>query len=340
MTNNNNENSQLDGNQVDGNDADQTELLEVSTAGMLLRTAREAKGLSVDAVATQLHLRPSVIEDIENDIFDNIASATYARGYAKNYAKYVEADAEALQQCLAQQLPDETAAMQSFSRKTTREARDSRLTIVTYLIILALLALLVVWWVQKDSLLSGIDLSKPTAEEVAAASVPVVNQTEDLLEPEIDPNLAYIEPSDMPTKSLTQAASEIQTTDDTANDIIDNADNDVETLQSASALVTEVNTAVDTNADSVQTDLESLAANDAISMTFTADCWVNVVDATGKTLVDGVKGSSRVVEAKGVAPFKLILGAPQVVTIQFNGENISLADFSEGRVARLTLPRV
>ncbi|WP_153913317.1 helix-turn-helix domain-containing protein, partial [Shewanella sp. TC10] len=259
MTNNNNENSQLDDNQVDGNDTDQTELLEeVSTAGMLLRTAREAKGLSVDAVATQLHLRPSVIEDIENDIFDNIASATYARGYAKNYAKYVEADAEAIQQCLAQQLPDETAAMQSFSRKTTREARDSRLTIVTYLIILALLALLVVWWVQKDSLLSGIDLSKPTAEEVAAANVPVASQTEDLLEPEIDPSLAYIEPSDMPTESLMPESREIQTTDDLANvtsansDNSDNSDNDVETLQSASALVVAAGTA--------QNNPESLAA--------------------------------------------------------------------------------
>ncbi len=328
MTNNKNENTH-----TDGNDADQIDLLEeVSTAGMLLRTAREAKGLSVEAVATQLHLRPGIIEDIENDNFDNIASATYARGYAKNYAKYVEADANALQQCLAQQLPDETAAMQSFSRKTTREARDSRLTIVTYLIIFALLALLVVWWVQKDSLLSGIDLSKPTAEEVAAASVTEVNQTEDLLEPEIDPKLAYVEPS--------ASESDIENNIQALTTSLDNAQDNVdETLQSASALTSDGATEL-TNEPVVSNETDALAANDALSMSFTADCWVNVVDATGKTLVDGVKGSSRIVEAKGVAPFKLILGAPQVVTIKFNGEDISLADFSEGRVARLTLPRV
>ncbi|MEZ9140319.1 MULTISPECIES: RodZ domain-containing protein [unclassified Shewanella] len=328
MTNNKNENTH-----TDGNDADQIDLLEeVSTAGMLLRTAREAKGLSVEAVATQLHLRPGIIEDIENDNFDNIASATYARGYAKNYAKYVEADANALQQCLAQQLPDETAAMQSFSRKTTREARDSRLTIVTYLIIFALLALLVVWWVQKDSLLSGIDLSKPTAEEVAAASVTEVNQTEDLLEPEIDPKLAYVEPS--------ANESDIENNIQALTTSLDNAQDNVdETLQSASALTSDAATEL-TNEPVVSNETDALAANDALSMSFTADCWVNVVDATGKTLVDGVKGSSRIVEAKGVAPFKLILGAPQVVTIKFNGEDISLADFSEGRVARLTLPRV
>ena len=326
MTNNKNEDSQ-----IDGNDNEQTELLEeVSTAGMLLRTAREAKGLSVEAVATQLHLRPGVIEDIENDIFDNIASATYARGYAKNYAKYVEADAEAVHQCLAQQLPDETAAMQSFSRKTTREARDSRLTIVTYFIILALLALLVVWWVQKDSLLSGIDLSQPTAEEVAAANVPSENQTADLLEPEIDPNLAYIEPADIkptPAESVTAASESMQNSVNDAQDEVE-----TNTLQSATALGVDI--------DAPQERADNIAATDSLTLSFTADCWVNVVDATGKTLVDGVKNSSRAVEAKGVAPFKLVIGAPQVVTIQFNGENISLADFSEGRVARLTLPRV
>ncbi|WP_282167832.1 RodZ domain-containing protein [Shewanella japonica] len=330
MTNNNQT------SQKNGSDAEQADILEaVSTAGMLLRTAREKKGLSIDAVATQLHLRPGIIEDIENDKFDNIASATYARGYAKNYAKYIEADVDAVHQCLAQQLPDETAAMQSFSRKTTREARDSRLTIVTYLIVLALLALLVVWWVQKDSMLSGIDLSKPTVEEVAAANV--VSQTEDLLEPEIDPNMAYVEPADQLNE---QAAlqneqsnnsdlppSSVQPVEPASTDVVmlDNAQQNVvePALQSASALVA-----------------DNVAAQDAISMSFSADCWVNIVDATGKTIVDGVKGVDRVVEAQGVAPFKLILGAPQVVTLQFNGENVSLADFSEGSVARLTLPKV
>ena len=154
--------------------------------------------------------------------------------------------------------------------------------------------------------------------------------------------MAYIEPSQMPVETASGASADTQAALDLANDATQTVEPAVDTLQSASALVanTDVTSTDLVNTDAAQNTAESLSANDAISMSFTADCWVNVVDATGKTLVDGVKGSSRVVEAKGVAPFKLILGAPQVVKIQFNGEEVSLADFSEGRVARLTLPRV
>ncbi|WP_076542691.1 RodZ domain-containing protein [Shewanella sp. UCD-KL21] len=315
------------------NNLEQTELLEtVSTAGMLLRTAREKKGVSIDAVAIQLHLRPSVIEDIENDIFDNIASATYARGYAKNFAKYVEADVNAVQQCLAQQLPDETAAMQSFSRKTTREARDSRLTLVTYLIVAILLALLLLWWVQKDSMLTGVDLSKPTAEEVAAANV--AQQTQDLLEPEIDPKLAYREP-------VASESISAQSQNDDPVQVSSNVQDNNGVIEPATATDTlgsvAVTPAVTAAVDTVVTTADVIVT-DTISLSFSDDCWVNIIDADGKTLVDGVKGSARVVEVTGKAPFKVILGAPQVVTMSFNNENVSLAEFSD-RVAKLTLPK-
>ncbi|MBB1383650.1 helix-turn-helix domain-containing protein, partial [Shewanella sp. SR41-2] len=153
-------------------DAEKAPLLkDVVTAGAILKAAREAKGLSLETVATQLHLRPKIINDLENDIFVNIASTTYVRGYIKNYARVVNADINQIQQCLSHQLPEIVApAMQSFSRKTTHQARNSRLNLVTYLIVAVLIAMLVLWWVQKSSLLTNIDLSQPTVEEIAAES--------------------------------------------------------------------------------------------------------------------------------------------------------------------------
>mgnify|MGYP003651231206 CR=1 FL=1 len=153
-------------------DAEKAPLLkDVVTAGAILKAAREAKGLSLETVATQLHLRPKIINDLENDIFVNIASTTYVRGYIKNYARVVNADINQIQQCLSHQLPEIVApAMQSFSRKTTHQARNSRLNLVTYLIVAVLIAMLVLWWVQKSSLLTNVDLSQPTVEEIAAES--------------------------------------------------------------------------------------------------------------------------------------------------------------------------
>ena len=149
-------------------------LKDVVTAGAILKAAREAKGISIETVATQLHLRPKIISDIENDIFTNIASTTYVRGYIKNYARFVNADINQIQQCLSHQLPDIVApTMQSFSRKTTHQARNSRLNLVTYLIVAVLIALLVLWWVQKSSLLTNVDFSTPTVEEIAADTNPL-----------------------------------------------------------------------------------------------------------------------------------------------------------------------
>ncbi|MGL4612472.1 MAG: RodZ domain-containing protein, partial [Shewanella sp.] len=46
------------------------------------------------------------------------------------------------------------------------------------------------------------------------------------------------------------------------------------------------------------------------------------------------------IQASGVAPFKVILGAPHVVThFSLDGQTVSLADFPKGRVARFTLPK-
>ncbi len=41
---------------------------------------------------------------------------------------------------------------------------------------------------------------------------------------------------------------------------------------------------------------------------------------------------------KGVAPFKVTLGKPELVTIEFNGSVVDLSKFSAGNIAKFTLP--
>ncbi|MGL5391572.1 MAG: helix-turn-helix domain-containing protein, partial [Shewanella sp.] len=150
------------------------------TLGHILRTAREKMGLSVGDAAVKLHLRPKIVEDLEADVFSNIASATYVRGYVKNFARLVGADAALIDACLAKQVPLVTEpAMQSFSRKTTHQASDTKLKWLSSVIVLILLGLFVVWWMQKSTLLTHVDVSQPTVEEMAAANQSL--SAEDLL---------------------------------------------------------------------------------------------------------------------------------------------------------------
>jgi len=342
--------------------APQSVALDV-TLGTLLKDAREKMGLSIQDAAVKLHLRPRIIEDIEADNFTNIASSTYVRGYVKNYARMVSADAALIEACLVRQVPVVTEpAMQSFSRKTTYQASDTRLTWLSIFIVIVLLGSLVVWWMQKTTLLSTIDVSQPTAEEVAA-----VNQTlpGDVLLTETDASQQLTEIAangsmsiDGPIKDTDASTIDVSTgpTDNNYSQTADTSNEDggsaiaAATGPQAAATVAQqpvaqqpVATATPSPAStspatSVNT-LVAVAGQSIIDVQLTGDCWINIVDAKGKALVDGVKGAGAAVQVSGVPPFKIILGAPHVATLSLDGQMVSLADFPKGRVARLTLPR-
>lgn len=281
------------------------------TLGSLLKSAREQKGITVEDAATRLHLRPCIVADIEADCFSNIDSSTYVRGYVKNYARILGVDKEAINNCLARQVPKVTEpAMQSFSRKTSRQATDSRLMLVTYLIGFLLLALLVVWWLQKPSVVSDVDFSQPTAEEVQQAREFESRQAQ-IAETELPPETS----TETPTAEVEKSLVEDNNTDE-ANSGVVNSD----------VYMTEQPVATEATQASVGIELDG-------------DCWIKLTDANGKTLIDGLRSPGQTIRVQGKAPFKLVLGAPQTVSLTFNGQAVSLADFPSGRVARLTLPQ-
>ena len=296
------------------------------TIGSLLRQSREKMGASVADIAEQLHLRPCIVEDIEADQFDQIASPTYVKGYVKNFARIVQADEEAIKRCLIKQVPQAPdPQMQSFSRKTTRQARDGRLTFVTYLIAFILLALLVLWWVQKSDTLSAIDFSQPTAEEVAASQNEPGNISSDYDAGSSNANTGIENLSD----NLSENKAAIETSA-------------LEVSESSSFPVSGVNeNEVESLPESITPPVTQpvvRGGESALTLNLSADCWINVTDATGKVLINDLKKSGSQLNISGQAPFKLTLGAPQAVNIKLNGEAVSLANFPSGRVARLTLP--
>lgn len=326
------------------------------TLGSLLKTAREKMGLSIADTAVKLHLRPRIVEDIEANNFTNIASSTYVRGYVKNYARMVGVDTQLLEACLKRQVPFETQpAMQSFSRKTTDQARDTKLKWLSVFIIIVLLGLLVVWWMQKSTLLTHVDVSQPTVEEMAAA-----NQTlpGDVLLTETDASQQLTDIAangamsiDGPVKETDASAIDLSTADvgsgptdnrypqtaDTSNEDGGSAITAVPAVQQPAVTATPSPAATSA---SVTTHQAAVAGQSVIDMQLTGDCWINIVDAKGQVLVDGVKHAGAAVQVSGVPPFKIILGAPHVATLRLDGQLVSLADFPKGRVARLTIPKM
>lgn len=345
------------------------------TLGSVLKSAREQMGLSIAQTAVKLHLRPGIVENLEADDFSNIASSTYVRGYVKNYARMLGVDNALIEACLARQVPFVTQPpMQSFSRKTTYQARDTKLKWLSFFIVIVLLGLFVVWWMQRATLVTHVDISKPTAEEVAAA-----NQTlpGDVLLTETDASARLSEiavngsmATDGPVKDTDVSSIDPNTNvmtamegEQTANSSNEASRNSVATVTASGAVQTPSTTATATapvqNTASAQTQvtanasaanvtspttnaqtMPAVAGQSTLNIQLTGDCWINIVDANGKAIVDGVRGAGANIQASGVLPFKVILGAPTVVSsFTVDGKAISLAEFPKGRVARLTIPQ-
>ncbi len=323
--------------------------------GVILKAAREARGMSVADVATALHLRPSIVKDIEADDFSNISSTTYVRGYVKNFARIVEADKQQVEACLARQAPGVSQpTMQSFSRKTVRQARDSRYQMVTWLVIVILLALMVFWWLQTSKFFNsaGVDFSKPTAEEVAASSAETASMGQIRIE---ERRLSSADQSVNDPLANDQLASDPLANESSAQELAAQA----QAGEPAAAELAQDQTQTSTQAPS-ESGAQANPATDAASMdapntqagqstpvtgqasvelALSADCWIQVKDATGKVLLADLRKAGQAVSLSGKAPFKLILGAPQAVTVTFNGEAVGLNEFPAGKVARFTLPK-
>ncbi|EKO4253835.1 cytoskeleton protein RodZ [Vibrio parahaemolyticus] len=300
-------------------------------AGTLLKNKRESLGMTQKQVADRLRLRVSVIEDIENNRFESQQVATFTRGYLRSYAKFVGLDEKvvlvALEQTADVKPKEQEIEMQSFSRKTKHEKHNSRIMLLTWVIAIVIIGISAAWWwqnQQENSLAqvvaeANVETSQSSADEIAdidlmteeelIASTPAELAASNNTASESSINAAQ-------TDEVVPAETEESTTEATQEPVavIEAA----EEVQEASPVVPEGMT--------------------LLTMKFKADCWIQVKDTNGKTLVSGTQKPGQDVELTGKAPFKVILGAPEGVTMTFASEPVDLSGYTSGKVARFTLP--
>lgn len=60
--------------------------------GNTLKSAREAKGLTIAQIAEKTHMMSSIVEDLENERFGKIVAPIYGRGFVKLYCEAVGID--------------------------------------------------------------------------------------------------------------------------------------------------------------------------------------------------------------------------------------------------------
>ena len=237
--------------------------------GQLLRNAREQLGWTREQVASRIHLRLTLIAAIEADTYDKHTSHTFIRGYLRAYAKLVGIPEETILAAYEKLglTPPDNIDMQSFSRRSRQQANDSRLKVVTWLVILVLIGLSVVWWWQSTARRSAGDDALAATEMSATVNTPEAN---------VAPAVEVAEP-------VLPAASDAVST----QVVVSGA------TATLPVVATDASAAGPTNVSGAVSTAESTTTEPAkapqLKMSFTADCWLDVKDANGKTLFSGLK---------------------------------------------------
>ncbi|WP_075988848.1 RodZ domain-containing protein [Vibrio fluvialis] len=286
--------------------------------GTLLKEKREALGLTQKQVADRLRLRVTIIQNIEENNFDSDLVATFTRGYLRSYAKAVglaeHLVLDAFEESVTPEPQEQT--MQSFSKKTKREKHDSRIMTITWIILLVIIGMSSLWWWQNNEQ----DTLKPDQGTEAVSAV--ADQAAAPATEEVQPEFNTIEPTQA------EAQSDAQPSEEPMGDEM--AMEDPAPAQEEAVVEPQTTPAAPAGAEATSGDL--------LTMNFSSDCWVQVKDATGKTLSTGIKKAGETLNLRGQKPLQVILGAPEGVSVTFASEPVDLSGYTSGKVARFTLP--
>lgn len=324
------------------NTEDTHESNAAQTTGVRLRNAREQLGLSQQAVAERLCLKVSTVRDIEDDKAPAELASTFLRGYIRSYARLVRIPEEELLPMMEKQAPvraAKVAPMQTFSLGKRRKKRDGWLMSFTWLVLFVVIGLTGAWWwqnhkAQQEEFSTMADQS--SAELSAgnnAQSVPLNNGSDTSL-----PDSVTQPEASVPATQPAPVDETAQQNSAQPGSAVDNST----VVSPSQAPIDNAQTVAPVANATLPTDQAGVAAPtadaNALVMNFNADCWLEVADATGKKLFSGIQRKGGSLNLAGQAPYKLKIGAPSAVQIQFQGKPVDLSRFIRtNQVARLTV---
>ncbi|KDN28356.1 transcriptional regulator [Vibrio fortis] len=299
----------------------------VLEAGTILKNRRESLGLTQQQVSSRLKLRVSLIQQIEDNQFDSDQVAIFMRGYVRSYAKYVNLDEKVVLEALdhAGDVQHQEQEMMSFSRKTKTEKHNSRIMLLTWSIFAVIAGISSLWWWQKQQqdTLSQSFVAEETAEEVVV---------DDLSDDQLTTSLDLIEAETPVVEAPQVVDSEVMADASVATETME-----ADVASEVEAPVEPVVAVVETEVAEPEVVIPEPVSNELV-MQFSSDCWIQVKDATGRTLSTGIKKAGQSLNLSGETPYKVVIGAPEAVSMTFASEPVDLSGYTSGKVARITLP--
>lgn len=283
--------------------SDPTGAAPATTAGGLLRQARQAQGLHIAALAAAIKVTPRKLELLESDQFDQLPDATFTRALAQTVCRTLKVDAAPV---LALMPPPRGHRLEEISEglNTPFRERPGRLepgdwvsfaSPLVWVAGLLVLAALVVYFMPA----SWVPAARERLSPVPVVTVPA---------------------------TVTEVASAAVVVAPAASAVVETLLPPVAAGPAASAGVAEMPAnpveAVPVGVLQVHADERS---------------WVEVTDARGRSLISRLVEAGEDVGLDGVLPLKVRIGNAGATKVVFRGQPLELGAFTRDNVARLEL---
>jgi len=283
-----------------------------ASAGALLRSAREAAGMSIDAVAQQLKLAPRQVKALEEGDYTHLPGRTFIRGFMRNYARLVRLDPEAVLGALpvptvapTLDAPPLHATAQTMGELPTTEApRHGWTRWAIPLTLVAIIGATAAWEWMHPAGDGGRVLPRATQPPADAPSRPA--RTPEVIGTPL-PN-----PVAPPVRQ--------------------------EPVPAPDAAVAEKPAAAPpTVSPSPAQPAATVAPEITLQLAFRDFSWTEVKDRSGHALLSQMNRGGTTQEIAGSPPLDVVIGNASDVTLTWRGRRVDLAPYTRQNVARLTL---
>ena len=287
-----------------------------TTAGGLLRQARQAQGLHIAALAAAIKVVPRKLELLETDRFDQLPDATFTRALAQTVCRSLKIDAAPI---LALLPPLRGAGLEQVSQGLNMPFRERPgrlvpkewasvtspvlwLAALIVLLTFAVYALPANWLPFSTAAISRVSRAVPELVKIDATPAATV------VAPLPSPAAAV---AAVPALGLTPAASSVDVA--------------FAPLIPAAPIAAELDA------------VTAAAASGVLQFRANSQSWVEVVDARGQSLISRLLQPGENVGVDGSLPMRVKIGNAAVTQVVFRGQPVDLTSRTRDNVARFEL---
>ncbi|REG82232.1 RodZ domain-containing protein [Marinomonas pollencensis] len=315
--------------------------------GKRLQAARIERQLDERQVSTELKIPIDQVRALEDNRFDYFRSTTFARGYLKGYCRLLGLDVnEILSAFDALTMTKAESNIKPVDKVINKQAGfGDPFVILISIVIIAVLVFLAFWWPSFSSSNSAVIDKSETPDQ---AQVEMQTDQQETTPNLVSPAQTETTDQDDTQSTLSQNADQAAVDSAVAKEDLPVQEETVSTGLSAETIailekagvnpekVEEATKEVPTE-EIVSTPQEPLYKDD-IDVAFSADCWIEVRDSSGKILYSGVKAAGSKLAVTGTAPYRVVVGyARGVSSFKFKGEVFDFSSYTHKDLARFEL---